>query len=76
MNYRVTETARVILEIIPKEQLSVSQIEDLLLQRSALMITTRHENGNLLKDALKKCVNQDSWEELYQKANIEYELFK
>lgn len=73
--YRVTETARIILEKIQTNQLSILQIEEMLLDRSAQMITTRNENHKQLKDALKLCINQDSWEELYHKANIKYELY-
>ncbi len=73
--YRVTETARYILNRINEEGLGVEAIEAMLLQRSALMTTTRTENNKKLKDALKLCSNKDSWEELYMKAGIEYELF-
>ncbi|KEA61851.1 hypothetical protein ADIMK_3998 [Marinobacterium lacunae] len=39
------------------------------------MITTRSENNKKLKDALKQCENKDSWQELYEKAGIKYELY-
>jgi len=46
-----------------------------LLERSALMKTTRVENNKKLKEALKLCTNRDSWEELYSLAGNEYELY-
>ena len=74
--YRVTETAKfVINEIQTNKNLTVEEIENLLLERSALMTTTRTENNSILKDALKHCKNKDDWKELYKKADIEYELF-
>ena len=73
--YRVTETARFILNKIQKDNLDINTIENLLLERSALMITTRSENNKTLKEALERCENKDSWEELYQEANIKYELY-
>ena len=73
--YRVTETAKFVINKIKKDNLDVSGIEELLLKRSALMTTTRTENNKKLKDALKLCKNKDSWEELYNKAGIKYELY-
>jgi hypothetical protein len=73
--YRVTETAKFVINKIKNDQLDVNAIEKILLERSALMITTRDENNKKLKDALKKCDDKDSWKELYEKAGIEYELY-
>ena len=73
--YRVTETAKFIINKIIEEDLDVGKIENILLERSALMTTTRTENNQKLKDALKQCENKDSWEELYKKAGIKYELY-
>ena len=73
--YRVTETAKFVIEKINQEQLTVEQIEDLLLSRSALMTTTRSENNKKLRDALESCNDKDSWQELYEKAGIKYELY-
>ncbi len=73
--YRVTETAKFILNKINNEKLGMNEIENILLQRSALMTTTRTENNKTLKDALKLCKDRDSWQELYKKAGIEYELY-
>lgn len=73
--YRVTETARYVLNRINGENLGVDEIESILLQRSALMTTTRAENNRILKDALKQCEDKDSWQELYEKAGIRYELY-
>jgi len=64
--YRVTETAKFIILKIKTDDLNVTQIKKLLLERSALMTTTRSENNKKLKDALKQCKNKDSWEELYE----------
>jgi len=73
--YRVTETAKFVISKIREDDLDVNAIEKILLQRSALMTTTRTENNNKLKDALKHCEDKDSWEELYEKAGIKYELY-
>jgi len=73
--YRVTETAKFVINKIREENLNVNAIEKILLERSALMITTRAENNKKLKDALKQCDDKDSWEELYKKAGIKYELY-
>jgi len=73
--YRVTETAKFILNKINKDNLDIQTIENILLERSALMITTRSENNKILKDALERCQNKDSWKELYEEANIKYELY-
>jgi len=73
--YRVTETAKYVIDKINESDLNISDIENLLLARSALMITTRTENNKKLKDALKLCKNKDSWQELYEKAEIKYELY-
>ena len=74
--YRVTETAKFVISEITRSNLSVEDIEILLLKRSALMITTRTENNNKLKKALNQCENKDNWEELYRIAEIKYELYK
>lgn len=73
--YRVTETARYILSKINEENLEVAEIETILLERSALMTTTRNENNQRLKRAISLYENKDSWQELYMKAGIEYELY-
>jgi hypothetical protein len=73
--YRVTETARYVINKINTENLSIHEIEETLLSRSALMITTRTENNKKLKSALRLCENKDSWEELYSKAGIKYRLY-
>lgn len=72
---RVTETAKVILSRLQKENLSVEQIEDILLDRSIYMIVTRSENSNDLKKA-KDSSNEDDWEALYKKAGVEYSIYK
>lgn len=72
---RVTETAKVILSRLQKENLSVEQIEDILLDRSIYMIVTRSENSNDLKKA-RDPSNEDDWKALYKKAGIEYTLYK
>lgn len=73
--YRVTETAKFVINKIEKEDLTIEDIEKILLQRSALMITTRTENNKILKEALIYCKDKDSWEELYDKAGVEYEIY-
>ncbi len=73
--YRVTKTAKFVIDKINSGNLSVSDVEEILLERSALMITTRTENNKKLKAALVLCENQDSWEELYDKAEIKYKLY-
>jgi len=73
--YRVTETAKFVIDKINEDNLCILDIETLLLERSALMITTRTENNKKLKEALKICENKDSWHELYEKAGIKYELY-
>lgn len=73
--YRVTETAKVILSRLQKENLSVEQIEDILLERSIYMIVTRSENNNDLKKA-RDPSNEDNWKALYKKAGVEYTLNK
>lgn len=72
---RVTETAKVILSKLQEENLSVEQIEDILLERSKYMIVTRSENSNDLKKA-KDPSNEDDWEALYRKAGVEYTRYK
>lgn len=74
--FRVTETVSYIIKKIKSENLSVAEIEDILLQRSSLMTTTREENNTILKKALNNCVNKDCWKELYEIAGIKYRLFK
>lgn len=73
--YRVTETAKVILTRLQKENLSVEEIENILLERSMYMIVTRSENSVDLKNA-KDPSNEDDWKALYKKAGIEYTLYK
>lgn len=73
--YRVTETAKYVIEKINGSNLSIDEIENMLLERSALMITTRTENNKKLKGALELCDNKDSWQELYEKAGIKYTLY-
>ena len=73
--YRVTETAKFIINEIKRKSLTIEEIEDLLLERSLLMITTRSENNTTLKEALKKCINKDDWKELYKKAKVQYRLY-
>lgn len=73
--FRVTQTANVIINEINNNDITVEEIEDLLLQRSSLMITTRNENNTILKEALKKCTNKDDWTELYKLAKIKYRLY-
>lgn len=73
--YRVTETAKFILSKLQKENLSIEQIEDILLDRSIYMIVTRSENNNDLKNA-RDPSNEDDWMALYKKAGIEYTIYK
>lgn len=74
--YRVTETAKFILTKLQKENLSIEEIEDILLKRSEYMVVTRSENSGILKETLKKISNKDNWEVLYEKAGVEYTLNK
>lgn len=71
--YRVTATVEYLLK--RAEQLSVTQIEDILLARAAVMVTTRNENNHKLKKALKLCSDKDDWKTLYNAAGIEYDLY-
>lgn len=73
--YRVTETAKVILTRLQKENLSVEEIENILLDRSMYMIVTRSENSVDLKNA-KDPSNEDDWKALYKKAGVEYSIYK
>ena len=73
--YRVTETARYLLNKINQENIGINKIETILLERSAQMITTKYENRKILRDALKKCKNKDSCQELYEIAGIRYHLY-
>lgn len=73
--YRVTETAKVILTRLQKENLSVEEIENILLERSMYMIVTRSENSVDLKNA-KDPSNEDDWRALYKKAGVEYKLYE
>jgi len=73
--FRVTETVSHIIQRIKNDNLSIAEIEDILLQRSALMTTTREENNKILKDALRHCENKDCWQELYKYAGIKYRLY-
>jgi len=70
--FRVTATAEYILS--QAASLTVQEIEDILLQRSLTMITTRSQNNRDLKRAIKKCSNKDDWQELYRTAEIKYTL--
>lgn len=70
--FRVTATAEIILT--RAKNLSVEDIEDILLQRSITMRTTRAENNNQLKKALKNCANKDDWQELYRVAGVRFTL--
>lgn len=72
--YRVTETAKFILTKLQKKDLSIEQIEDLLLKRAEYMIVTRSENNKDLK-AAKDSTNEDDWNALYKKAGVEYTLY-
>ena len=73
--YRVTETARYIINEINTQNIDIDKVEKLLLERSALMITTRSENNHELKQSLSKCTNKDDWIELYKIAKIKYTLY-
>lgn len=73
--FRVTETARQILCRLKNEELTVEEIESILISRSLMMKTTKSENNGRLKRALKLCKDPDKWEELYSRAGIEYELY-
>lgn len=73
--FRVTETARYVIDAIKKNKLKINEIEDLLLERSALMKTTKTENNQILRKALDLCENKDDWRELYHIAGIKYELY-
>lgn len=70
--FRVTATAEYILS--RAGALTVQEIENILLQRSLTMITTRSQNNRDLKRAIKNCSNKDDWQELYRTAKIEYTL--
>jgi hypothetical protein len=71
--HRVTKTAEYLLE--RAANLTVDEIEDILLQRSITMRVTRSENNAQLKRAIKQCDNKDDWRELYKMASVEYELY-
>jgi hypothetical protein len=74
--YRVTATAKHILSLVKaRDNLTIEEIENILLQRSLTMITTRSQNNSDLKKAIKSCSNKDDWKELYEKARIKYKLF-
>ena len=73
--FRVTETARHILCRHKKEHLTVEEIESILIRRSIMMKTTKSENSGILKRTLKLCTDPDNWEELYRRAEIEYEIY-
>ena len=75
--FRVTETAKLVLNGINAKKISSpEEVEQILLDRSIYMRTTRSENFYNLKAALKKLPpkKQDDWEELYRQAKIEYFL--
>ena len=71
--YRVTETAEYILA--RANGLSIKEIEEILLNRSIKMITTRSQNNGVLRKAIKKCQNKDDWQELYRVAGVRYRLY-
>ena len=71
--YRVTETAEYILT--RANGLSIEEIEEILLDRSIKMVTTRSQNNSVLRKAIKKCQNKDDWQELYRVAGIKYRLY-
>ncbi len=73
--YRVTETANLVINAIKENNLDIDDIENLLLKRSAQMITTKTENNKILRKALEQCKNKDNWKELYKIAGIKYELY-
>jgi hypothetical protein len=73
--YRVTATADYILRHADKCEWDINRIQEVLLQRSLLMIVTKEQN-RILKNTVKHCDNQDDWEELYDKAGIEYDIFQ
>ena len=70
--HRVTATAEYVLT--RASALTVTEIEDILLQRAITMRTTRTENNHHLKVALEKCTDNDDWQELYNVAGVTYEL--
>jgi hypothetical protein len=70
--FRVTATAEYILS--RASDLAPEDIENVLLERSLLMATTRKENNYVLKEALARCDNKDDWRELYQKAGVTFLL--
>jgi hypothetical protein len=75
--FRVTETAKVILEMVQQNNMTtVADIENILLQRSVYMLVTSKEN-QLLKNTLKDLLpaQRDNWEELYKAAKIKYKLY-
>lgn len=71
--FRVTATAEYILS--NASAWTLEKIEDVLLERSLLMVTTREENNSTLKRALALCDNKDDWRELYQKAGVTFQLY-
>jgi hypothetical protein len=72
--YRVTATADYILRHADKCDWDTNKIQEVLLQRSLLMIVTKKQN-RILKNTVKHCDNQDDWKELYKKAKIQYDIF-
>ena len=71
--FRVTETAKLILTKAPA--LTVEEIQNLLIERSIKMKTTRTENHTTLKRALNGCKDRDNWKHLYKHAGVDYELY-
>jgi len=72
--YRVTATADYILRHADKCDWDTNKIQEILLQRSLLMIVTKKQN-RILKNTVRHCDNQDDWKELYEKAKIQYDIF-
>jgi len=74
--FRVTQTAKFILNKINTNNISCADVEQILLDRSIYMRTTREENSGVLKAAIKNlpAAQQDDWKALYTEAGIEYKL--
>lgn len=72
--FRVTATAEYIL--LRASDWATEDIENVLLERSLFMVTTRRQNNSILKDALALCENKDDWRELYQKADVTFQLHR
>lgn len=70
--FRVTATAEYILS--HASDWTLEEIENVMLERSLLMVTTREENNSILKSALARCENKDDWRELYRQAEVMFQL--